>query len=78
MLLGGTAVGLGLDLGQSAADAQAGVARLNDVVDVAKLCSLVGIGEEVVVLLLLLSEEGLGVLVVLVPFRSITTQNGYK
>ena len=49
-------------LSQSAADAEASVARFNHIVDVTVLCGLIGVGEEVGVLLLFLGKESLYVL----------------
>ena len=62
MLLGGQGVALGGELGQTAADAEAGVAGLDHVVDVAVLGGLIRVGKELVVLVLLLGDEGLYVL----------------
>ena len=57
MLLSRQGVALGGELSQAAADAETGVARLDDIVDVAVLGCLIRIGEELVVLVLLLSDE---------------------
>ena len=62
MFLGGQGVTLGGKLSQTAADAEAGVAWFDDIVDVALLGSLIGVGEELVVLVLLLGDECLHVL----------------
>ncbi len=62
VFLGGQGVALGSELGQTAADAETGVARLNHIIDVAILSCLIRIGEELVVLVLLLGDEGLHVL----------------
>ena len=62
MLLGGQRVTLGSQLGQSTTDAETGVARLNHIVNVAILGSLIRIGEQFVVLILLLGDEGLDIL----------------
>ena len=62
MFLGGQGVALGSELCQAAADAETGVARLNHIIDVAILGCLIRISEELVVLVLLLGDEGLHVL----------------
>ena len=54
MLLGRQSITLSSQLSQTTADAEARVARLNDIVDVAILGSLIRIGEELVVLVFLL------------------------
>ena len=51
---------LGLQLGQCTDDAEAGVARLDNVVDVAILGCIVRVGEELGILGLLLGNECLG------------------
>ena len=56
---------LGLQLGQRTDDAEAGVAGLDDVVDVAILGCIVRVGEELGVLGLLLGNECLGVFLLL-------------
>ena len=72
---------LGLQLCQCADDAEAGVARLDNVVDVAVLGSIVGVGEELGVLGLLLGDECLGVFLLLsllsVEYSSSTTCTHY-
>ena len=61
VLLCGQAVTLGGKLCKGAADAEAGVAWLYHIVDVAVLGCLIGVGKQLGVFLLLLSEEGTGV-----------------
>ena len=62
VLLGRQGIALGGELCQTAANAETGVARLDDIVDVAVLGSLLRIGKELVVLALLLSDAGLDIL----------------
>ena len=62
MLLSGQSIALGGELGQCTADAETRVARFNHIVDVAILGCLIRIGEELVVLVFLLCDEGLYVL----------------
>ena len=62
MLLGRQRLALCGKLGQSAADAETGVARLDHIVDIAILGCLIRSGEQVVVLFLLLGQECLYVL----------------
>ena len=57
MLLGGQTLALSGQLGQCAADAEASVAWLNHIVDVAISGCLIWIGEELGVFFLLLGEE---------------------
>ena len=57
MLLSGKRIALGLELSQCAADAEAGVAWLNHVVNVAVFGCLIWIGKQVVVFLLLFGDE---------------------
>ena len=56
---------LGLQFCQCADDAEAGVARLDNVINVAILGGIVGVGEELGVLGLLLGNECLGVFLLL-------------
>ena len=56
---------LGLQLGQRTDDAEAGVARLDNVINVAILGGIVGVGEELGVLGLLLGDECLGIFLLL-------------
>ena len=65
MFLGGNAGLFAAQLLQGADDAETGVARLNDIVNVTFLCGLVRIGEEVLVLLLLFLEDFRSVLRIL-------------
>ena len=61
MLLCGQALLLRCKVSQTSADAESGVSRLNDIVDIAILGSLIGIGKEFGILLFLLCQEGLDV-----------------
>ena len=63
MLLGGEGVALRCELSQTAADAETGITRLDDIVDVAILGSLIRVGEKLVVLVFLLSDEGFHILI---------------
>ena len=56
MLLGGQSITLSSELCQSTTDAETRVARLNHIVDVAILSSLIGVSEELVVLLFLFCD----------------------
>ena len=58
MFLGGKRLLLAGQLSKSATDAEAGVTRLDDVVDVTVLCCLIRICEELAILFLLLGKEG--------------------
>ena len=62
MFLSWQRVALGSELSQTAADAETSVAWLDYIVDVAELGCLIRISEELVVLVLLLSDECLNVL----------------
>ena len=62
VLLGWQGIALCGELCETAADAEAGVAWLDAIVDVAILCSLLRSSEEIVVLFLLLGEECLDIL----------------
>ena len=67
MLLGGQSITLGSELCQSTTDAETGVARLDDIVDIAILGCLIRISEQLVVLFFLLSDEGLDILAGFLP-----------
>ena len=60
---------------QSAANAEAGVTRFDNIIHVAVFGCLVGIGKEVVVFLFLLCEESLGIFVV---FGLFGAEDGYS
>ena len=62
MLLGRQVLTLGSELSQTAADAETGIAWLDDVIDIAILSSLIWISKLVCILLLLLCQECLHVL----------------
>ena len=62
MLLGWQGVALSSKLSQTTTDAETSIARFDHIVDVAILGSLIWVGEELVVLVLLLCDEGLYIL----------------
>ena len=74
MFLCRTHFALVLKLSKGTANAETRVARLDHVVDITILGSLVGIREEVVLLLLFLSEECLGIGLL---FRFLGTEDGH-
>lgn len=76
MLLGGQRHALVGQLGQAATNAEARVAGLNDIVDVAELCCLIRIGKSLGVFILLLSKELLDVSAFLFDFLSFLCRKG--
>ena len=79
MLLGGIVHFLVLQLRQGTTDAEACVARLYDVVNIAVLGCLIGIGEEILILLYLVVKELLclvGLTLVLERLRLLGIQHG--
>ena len=77
MLLGRQRIALGGQLSQTATDAETSITRLNNVIDVAVLGSLIGIGKQVVVLLFLLGNECLDILTgFLLGFGFLGVENG--
>ena len=80
MLLSRQALTLGGKLSQTTADAETSIAWLDDIIDVAILCSLIWISELVCVFLLLLSQECLYILAstlladgIITPAITVTT-----
>ena len=77
MLLGRQALALGSELSQTAANAETSVAWLDDVVDIAILCSPIRISKLVCIFLLLLCQECLYVFTsFLLSLGFVTTENG--
>lgn len=74
MLLGWQALLLASELRESATDTEAGVAWLDDIINITILGSLIRISEEVGILLLLLGEECLNILSCFLLGLSLTSR----